>query len=291
MLLRRGLRAANDAIVRPVFLAVVTVGSILAVSMNALALPVNMLFSLPVIGLILHLLLRLLQQWVMVLGAPVDMILCRCGIMPEKRLRLRIVVLRDEDGVPVCDRVAIIRQLAWAISFFKRHANIALVPIRPCVYGGIHRGSRDWGEYICVDNNRSATELLDCRYSSFTLRGRARRSYNRKVCSNCFWGNWRRLSGFGAPVCVFAIRRMSNDRAGLCPMLIADCALVVFNARTEGRLCLWTLAHEIGHTCGLRHSGERQNIMSAILLADSPDTGLSLGQIIELRISPHVSYF
>ena len=99
--------------------------------------------------------------------------------------------------------------------------------------------------------------------------------------------SWRRTSGYGAPICAFAVKRFAPDRAGWSPGPLTDWVLVDFSA--DGS----TLAHELGHACNLWHIVDVNNLMNETATPSTPGQRRSLTgwQIAMLRASRHVTYF
>ena len=63
-----------------------------------------------------------------------DAVLGFFGVRPEKLLRVRTVILRDEKGNPVASVENVVTTLQLACDVYKRDANIRIVPSRPFHY-------------------------------------------------------------------------------------------------------------------------------------------------------------
>lgn len=237
--------------------------------------------------------LRLFHASIGALASSPEMVLCRLGILPEKRLRLRVVILRDENGVPLCDPTAITCQLTNAIQLFRRCANVRILPVPPPKFrSGFERLRGADQDFICVDRSRSSRCLLDSIFGRLRPRGRARMSFNAKVSRYCFSCNWRRVIGYGPALCVFVVRRISGGRVGWWPGPIADHTVIAVGDGTALTRYGSALAHELGHACGLPHVEDQGNLMHPMLPTDGSAKGrLTAAQIIQLRMSPHVTYW
>lgn len=134
---------------------------------------------------------------------PIEALLCRFGIMPEKRLRLRVVILRDANGLEACGRNAVLLQLFQLIRLFKRRANIKVVPFRADVLNG--HSSWSANDYLLHDEVIAPAAVLDCRLHRRWALGIAHAVLTWRVCRYCFWQGWRRLPGHGSPLFVFAM--------------------------------------------------------------------------------------
>jgi hypothetical protein len=64
------------------------------------------------------------------------------------------------------------------------------------------------------------------------------------------------LFGYGHPVTVFVVENVEGDNAGCCPGFFTDYAVIDPDALGGSEETRLTLAHELGHSCGLFwHSG------------------------------------
>ena len=281
-----------DAVTMLLSAVVVTVESLLAPPLNGIAWIANMLFSIPIIGLILQVSLRCVHVFAAAIAVSLEVFVCRLRILPEKRLRLRVIILRDENGMPACEPTAVIPHINKAIQLFKRYANIRIIPVRPFMYTSPFKSAPQADEdYVCIEQSTSTKDLLDCRYGRFRPLGRARMSFNAKACRYCFWGNWRRLVGYGAPICAFGVRSIDCGKVGFAGPVLGEYVIVDFDLTVNGYPYASALAHEIGHACVLRHVAEPCNLMNPVLSVGTATVDrLDLEQFIRLRISPHVTY-
>ena len=170
---------------------------------NILSWFVFTLLCVPVLGQIPRCVMLALRFATAVACLPIEALLCRFGIMPEKRLRLRVVILRDANGLEACGRNAVLLQLFQLIRLFKRRANIKVVPFRADVLNG--HSSWSANDYLLHDEVIAPAAVLDCRLHRRWALGIAHAVLTWRVCRYCFWQGWRRLPGHGSPLFVFAM--------------------------------------------------------------------------------------
>lgn len=247
-----------------------------------------------------------------------DMILGLVGIVPEKKLRLGVIVLKQRDGTPVVSDDIILRAIQCAIICFKEEANVRVIPIRYAQY------QNPWSDqqraskaYIFHDDAPSSDRLLDVCCDACALGeslGPVGADFNMKMYRHTFWGNGRRLLGWGAPVVAFAVRSFKNREGGCSIAWLSDWVTVVFQqsdtdppginvpgvsdaiipaddlnpSQRLGRIA--DLAHEMAHACDLPHDllGKTMGWMKR-----SPPRFMQLTawQRIALRGSRHVTFF
>jgi hypothetical protein len=189
----------------------------------------------------------------------------------------------------------VLLQLVQLIRVFKRYANVKVIPFQSRLLNARTLGRAD--DYVVHDGTIARRWVLDFRVGRRWILGIRHAALSLRVCRQCFWEGWRRLAGYGSPVCVFTARSLihagSPEWLGFSPGAVGDYVIVAFD-RSElypvhSRL---VLAHEIGHACVLRHSAEPGNLMSPVLRPTAPGARrLNFWQVIMLRVSPHVSYF
>jgi hypothetical protein len=269
-------------------------GLVVLAPLNVLSWFVFTLMCFPFVGLVPYFIIWTLHFAAILARLPIEAILCCCGIMPEKLLRLRVIILRDRTGVETCGRDAVLAQLVQLIRVFKRYANVKVIPCPSRLPNARSIGLA--GDYVVNDGTIARRSLLDFRVGPHWPLGISHVALSLRVCRQCFWEGWRRLAGFGSPVCVFAARSLVRARPpellGFSPGAFGDYVIVAF-ARSElypvhSRL---VLAHEVGHLCLLRHSAQPGNLMNRVLRPAAPGARrLKFWQVIMLRVSTHVSY-
>lgn len=267
----------------------VTAESLIMLPLNSAACCATLLFSLPVAGFLLHLTLRMVHHFVAGILLPLEAALYFCGIVPEKRLRIRIVILRDENGQPACRASDLLPQLLFAMRVYKEQANVAIVPARL----SLHRGSAARSGFIsrsffAIDDGMMAVDLsANLGRGRF---GRGRRLLNLKSCRWCFGEQWRRLVGYGAPVTVFVTAAANGPFLGWHLGPPGEYALLMFRPEMAIGEYSAVLAHEIGHVCTLRHSKVPDNLMNRhVQPLGGSELQLARDQVIALRVSPHTT--
>ena len=110
--------------------------------------------------------------------------------------------------------------------------------------------------------------------------------------NNLFWGNLRRITGIGAPIYVFAVRRYIGGLSAGCSLALwTNYVTVQFN----GGQPVTGTAHEVGHACNLWvHTTAPPALPSNLMRGDVPavpPATLEDGQVILLRASSHCTFF
>jgi hypothetical protein len=191
------------------------------------------------------------------------------GSRRSKKLRLAVVILRDETGEPVASAADVQRAVAEAQRVLREQAAIELVAAReplvttlegpapasaldaPCAEGSWHADFGAGGGYYRDHAIRNGAAAL--------------------------------VTGSGAPITVFVVRNVSG-RAGCSLGPLTD-YLSIDGGALQTRL-LRVLAHELGHACGLPHAGNEANLMHPKAVGER----LVPWQIAVLRSSRHVTY-
>lgn len=212
----------------------------------------------------------------------VDFILTVLGIQIEKKLRLGVVIQLDE-GIPTTDESTVKLNIGFAASVFKDQANVRI----------ISANDTD-DDYIRLAKESSSDDTLvvgcDAKgwWEDIGVTGDKFRSLMTKYCG----GEWRRLIGYGAPVCAFAVKRFST--AGDCGCSIGpstDYATVNFSCDPQDS----DLAHEMGHACNLWHEEDSSNLMhgspTLLIINPSQRRELTRWQKALLRASRRVTFF
>ena len=154
--------------------------------------------------------------------------------------------------------------LLVADELFRREANTELV-------------WDDWPRIHTVEEPAPGHVLdVDCGARSWTQDlGEAGAYFRGKQRGVASFG--RAATGYGEPIAVFVVR----DIAGKGGCSLGPLSDYVTVDRVRGRL----IAHELGHSCGLRHSRDTGNLM--IPTADSET--MTRAQQAVFRNSPHVT--
>ena len=169
----------------------------------------------------------------------------------------------------------ILSAIAFVIEF------ILSIPIVGRLIGWILAAFQTWFWFVTgiID---TIAGLIGIRAADLTATGS---DYNKIAILNCFFGTWRKVVGYGAPITVFIIRSL-EEGVGRSLGPLTD--YIVIGGSQMPRPDVTDVAHEIGHACNLWHAGDSTNLMNG----NSPrGTGLSWWQLVLARSSRHVSYF
>lgn len=215
-----------------------------------------------------------------ILGVP-DFIGNLIGIVPRKKLRLRVVILRDENGGTLAtpDDLDLVFQRTKAI--FKQRFNTKVVPA-----GGILIETYDpIPPFEALNPKCDVDGWLD----DF---GTAGDFYSLKIATNLAAAP----TGYAMPITVFIVKNVV-DKTGCSFGPLTDHVVYDTNGLTAApgnpnddvdvpRGQLW-LAHELAHSCGLWHSSQKKNLMHK-----SSDTGTDVRrwEIAIARNSRHITF-
>jgi len=225
----------------------------------------ELILAIPIVGRLIAEFLNLVRTIIVRLAQLPDLILTVIGIRPLKKIRLCIIILRDENGVAVTTEANLQAAITSATDIFRDEANVHIV------VEGIHT----------VDAP-SPTYALDvgCNLAAWgedlTLAG----SYFQATAAwQCPTGGLGRVTGFSNPMVAFCVRDIPGGTLG--------CALGPLNdyLTIEGGnpVCL---AHEMGHKVGLWHCCTGVNLASGTC----GGTLLQWWQVAIVRNSKYVSY-
>ena len=196
-----------------------------------------------------------------------ELLLTLLGWRFTKRLKLRIVVLRDERGLPLIGNEEVAPAFDEARRIFSRMAGVDVEPAGWPVVTAPHAAPKAALDVHCTDG--AWRDDLGQAGDFF-----------RSLMATTTRGT---LTGYGAPLTVFIVRSISSHNG--CS-LGADTDYVTVEARTlknTRRL----LVHEVAHACGLWHSQRPNNLM----IPKGPGEELTGWQAAILRTSRHVTYF
>lgn len=200
------------------------------------------------------------------LGLP-DLALCFAGVRPMKKLRLRVVILRDESGKPLATAAEVAPSIGEMQRVFAAAARVTVLPAAPVVVTVPEPAPTAALDVHCDDG--AWQEDLDCAGAYF-----------RRWMAKSHAGN---LLGHAMPVTVFIVRDISL-KGGCSLGPLAD--YVTLEAQMLNRAKFRIMAHEVGHACGLFHSKEKPNLM----FPKGPGDRLYAWQTALLRNSRHVAY-
>ncbi|WP_374686808.1 hypothetical protein [Promineifilum sp.] len=196
-----------------------------------------------------------------------ELLLTLIGFRPTKRLRLRVVVLRDEKGLPLARNEDVLPAYEEARRILSRMAGVAVEPAGWQVVTAPHGAPKAALDVRCTDG-AWRDDLGECG------------AFFRDLMAKTTAGT---LIGYGAPITVFIVRSMSTHNG--CSLGVATDYVTVEAKTLKSTRRL--LAHEVGHACGLWHSKNPANLMTP----KGPGEELAGWQAAILRTSRHVTFF
>jgi hypothetical protein len=199
-----------------------------------------------------------------IVGVP-EIVGSLAGSQRPKKLRIRVVILRDEEGRPVATPENVEASLAEARRVLHERLAIDLLaaaePLVRTLEGPAPPTALD---SPCAEGSHRADF------------GEGGAFFRRHVEPGG-------VTGSGGPITVFVVRDvLGKTGCSLGPLV--DHVTVDMSALTGTRLRV--LAHELGHACGLPHSGAAENLMLPKAMGDR----LQPWQIAAFRSSRHVTY-
>lgn len=188
------------------------------------------------------------------------------GVQPFKQLRLRVVILRDELGHPLCNPEDLRASWEEAVRIFSVQAHVRIIGAIP-------------GIVVAPDPAPPASLDVHCDDGAWQEDLDHAGDYFRKNCAHTLSGKWL---GYASPVTVFIVRNISN-KGGCSLGPLTD--YVTLEAGMLSRARHRLLAHEVAHACGLWHSDDKANLM----FPKGPGDRLTRWQTLILRNSRHVT--
>jgi hypothetical protein len=195
-----------------------------------------------------------------------ELLLALIGFRFNKKLRLRVVVLRDERGLPLAGNEEVMPAYEEAQRILARTAGVMVEPAGWRVVTAPHAAPKAALDVRCTDG----------AWRDDLTEGGA---FFRSLMATTPAGT---VIGYGAPLTVFVVRSMSTHNG--CS-LGAAADYVTIEAKTL-KSTRRLLAHEVAHACGLWHSKKRNNLMIPV----GPGEELSGWQAAILRTSRHVTF-
>ena len=262
-----------------------TIESVVGWVLSAIALIIELILCVPVIGRLIAWILGIVQMLYLFVFGILDTIIGLCGLRPEKKLRVCTIILSDENGQPVTSASSVVPLLQRAVDIFKQEVNVRVVPAKPFHYtspfSGNETASEDWVKVLETAKGRRILDLGGEVASLFSDLIDIGGDYNLIANTKCFYPAWRRVIGYGAPITVFAIRSMGQG-IGRSLGPLTD-YLVIDVSGGDDTL----IAHEMGHACYLWHVSNN-GLMHPY---SGRGTAVSGWQKAIIRSSRHVTYF
>lgn len=278
----------------------VTIESILGWVLSAIGFIIELIEMIPVLGTLIRWIINGVSYLINLFGSLIDAGLGLIGIRPEKKMRLCTVILKDERGVPVASIDNVINMLQTAVEVYKRDANIRILPSQPFKYStGFGDAETADASWIVSDGSNSDSDLLDppCNAAGEWLLAGSK--FQLKSSTLCFYGSWRRVIGYGAPITCFIVRSIPG--AFGCSLFITDYVTTVGGTIVPSESPR-TIGHEAGHSSQLWHLCVDDDITNMMATGGpcDPDSAtppdrtnptMHDWQTILVRSSKHASYF
>jgi hypothetical protein len=241
------------------------VWEVVSIVLTPITWVIEIILSIPVIGRLLDEIINIVTTIIWRLTGLLDALATAVGIRPLKKLRLCIIILRDERGNPVATEAGLKPAIDAARDIFRNEANVELI------VDGIHT----------VDNE-SPTHALDvnCNVDAWGEDLWITGAYFDATSAwHCPTGGLGRITGYANPIVVFCVRSIPGGTAGCALGPLTDYLTI------EGGnpVCL---AHEIGHKVGLWHCCPGINLANGTC----GGTQLDWWQVVIVRNSEFVTY-
>lgn len=230
---------------------------------------VGLVLSIPVIGGIIRTVLNWLTEIVWRLVGVLDFVASLAGLRLRKKMYVGLII-PEQAGAPISTEAAIMPQIQAARALYDTQCNINLIYTGACTT-----------EVPAADG----ALVFSCDASGFFSDWWLEGSFFELASTLCkFTDSWRRVTGFGAELLAFVANNVLPDGGGTntvgCSMGPTHNYVVI-----EAGVNQSTLAHEIGHACGLPHDGGAGNLMNGNGIPASPT--LTDLQVAVVRNSRH----
>lgn len=206
------------------------------------------------------------------------------GVLPMKKLRLRVIVLAKSDGQPVVGTAVrsaeelVKDAVAVANDLFRREAKFKIVSAG--------------AKMVTVDTKPAPAAALEVRCDTGALKddlGEAGFYFRKRMARNAVGT----VLGAGAPVTAFIVADVLNDKSGCSLGPLTNYVTVDVNGIGDGTRR--TLAHELGHALGLPHTGGAGSALSGnsggnLMTPSGHGVNLNKRQVITVRNSRHVTF-
>jgi len=196
------------------------------------------------------------------------------GIRPTKFLRLKVWILKNEKGLPIIAESVAQQWVDEAKRIFKDRASIEIHAAnqrREQIVNVLAEQPPNFALKPDISNSDMLTEEVDWFDE--------RRNYARTSIIGQFLADFL---GYGEPIFAFAVEDITSDSQ---PLGVANTLWNFCVVAQDAKLS--TLAHELGHMCGLLHRSNVNNLMTP----GRTDDRLTRWQISVIRNSRFVTFF
>jgi hypothetical protein len=232
------------------------------------ALLLNLILAIPFFGRLIKMVLNFVVEALWRITTWIDILAVHNGKTITRSLRTRVIILRDEEGIPLlADYVALNQALSRAHDIFLTQANVSMTNI------GIH-----------IPNANANSPALEPQCSEVSLLGDWLASgayYEWVSTSSALGSNFLRFTGVGSEIVIIIVRNIRPEKAGCSLGIFTD--YVVIDARY-----LDAIPHEIGHACGLLHASP--SLTTNLMTPGATGTTMLVEQVSVFRGSRHVVF-
>jgi hypothetical protein len=208
----------------------------------------------------------------------IDFVLSLIGIRIEKFLRIKVLVLCKAEKTPVASLQEVQSWVDEAVRIYKLRSKVSIRSARLGAEPIVNIISKPAPEYVLKIDKNFWEEYFDEINDYF--------EENARFANRGPIGSLMDFFGYGPPIFIFVVEDVHVDE-GECGYSYS-CLMNDFIVIDSG--CkLTTLAHEIGHKCGLFHRSGDKNLMNKNRI--DPGDELSRWQITVVRNSRYVTFF
>lgn len=253
--------------------------------LNAAAVLVELVFVIPIVGRLLKWLWSLILTLVGLIFGIFDSLLWLMGLRMDKKLRAGVIILRDEQGQPLMQPEQVYDGWNQTIETLYATARVRVLPAwefqqPPKLANDLPLADQAWVRTNSESSRKNVLEVR-CDLPAFGQDLLTTGSeFEFLMASLNFRGNFRRVTGLGAPLIVFIIDSMGENKSGCSLGPLSDYVTAV-KAKPA------CICHELGHACNLLHVKDTSNLMHG---RGCKQDKLEWWQILLLRASRHVSY-
>jgi hypothetical protein len=246
---------------------------VVSYALDLVAVFVNMILAIPIIGGIIRTILNWVTEAVNRAVGLVDFGLGLIGVRPEKLIYVGVMI-PSTGGQPITTEATMMPMITAAQTLYKKYCNVRIV------YTG-----------ACAANPGAPDNALtiSCDAQGFFADWWSGGSWIEFASARCkYEDGWRRVVGWGAQIIVLPILNVTPDTATQSTVGCSFAATHDYVVVEPGASAN-TAAHEIGHACLLTHGDDSGNLMWAGTIAANPS--ISSWQAAVIRWSRHCVYF